>query len=394
MATNSCPVCQAGAPVPVLHLASIPVFCNVLCSTRAEALHIPRGEMQLAFCPNCGHGWNAAFEPALMEYTQSYENSLHFSPTFQSYAQSLAERLIGQHDIRNKDIVEIGCGQGDFLRMLCTLGHNRGVGFDPGSLPSANGTPSDERVQIVRDSYSEQYASYPADFICCRQVLEHIQVPGDMLQNVLRAVGHRPDTLVFFEVPNALFTLRDLSLYDIIYEHCSYFSAGSLAYVFAAHGFHVCEVREEFNGQFLSITTQVSRGKAAPDPWRWSGREQMAADVQSFAAHYRQKTSTWNERLDELTRKEHKAVVWGAGSKGTMFLNTLRTQGCIDYVVDINPRKQGRYVAGAGQPIVPPDFLRTYDPDVVIVMNPVYQNEIHQMLERLGVRADIEILGA
>jgi hypothetical protein len=376
------------------HLSSVPVFCNVLCSTRAEALNVPRGEVNLAFCPDCGHGWNMAFEPALMEYTQSYENSLHFSPTFQSYAHALAERLVGQHHLRDKAIVEIGCGQGDFLRMLCTLGHNRGVGFDPGYLPPANGTPSDERVQIVQDSYSAHYAHYPADLICCRQVLEHIQVPGDMLQNVQRAVGHRHDTIVFFEVPNALFTLRDLSLYDIIYEHCSYFSAGSLARAFAAQGFHVCEVREEFNGQFLSITAQVSRGKAAPDPWRWSGREQMAADVQSFAAHYRQKTGAWTERLDELARKGHKAVVWGAGSKGTMFLNTLRTQDCITYVVDINPRKQGRYVAGAGQQIVPPDFLRTYDPDTVIIMNPVYRNEIRQTLERLGVRADIEILEA
>ncbi|NJN67959.1 MAG: class I SAM-dependent methyltransferase [Chloroflexaceae bacterium] len=394
MFTNQCPVCQADEPVPVVHLDRIPVLCNVLCSTREAALNIPRGDVKLAFCPNCGHVWNTAFEPALMEYTPAYENSLHFSPTFQSYARSLAERLIGQHHLHHKDLVEIGCGQGDFLRMLCALGNNRGVGFDPGYLPPPNGAQPDERVRIVPDSYSARYASYPADLICCRQVLEHIQAPGDMLQSVRRAAGHRLDTVIFFEVPNALFTLRDLSIYDIIYEHSSYFSAGSLAYVFAAQGFHVREVREEFNGQFLSITAQVAHDGESPPRSRWNGLEQMAADVQSFTAHYRQKTGEWNERLETWVRAGRKVVVWGGGSKGTMFLNTLRTQGCIEYVVDINPRKQGRYVAGAGQQIVPPDFLRTYHPDVVIVMNPVYQDEIRQTIEHLGVPARFEFLGA
>lgn len=387
MPTTRCPVCQATKTVPVLNLDKIPVLCNVLCSTREEALNVPRGTMDLAFCPDCGHVWNSAFDPALMEYGQDYENSLHFSPTFQTYAQTLAERLIEQYDIRNKDIVEIGSGQGDFLQMLCTMGNNRGVGFDPSYIPRTHGEQPDEQVRVVQDIYSEQYAHYPADLICCRHVLEHIQQPGDMLQNVRRAVGNnRPDTIIFFEVPNALFMLRDLSIYDIIYEHCSYFSAGSLAYAFAVQGFRVREVSEEFNGQFLSITAQISSSKTPPV--RWKGLDSLAADVQSFADHYLQKTTEWNERLAALTAAGRKAVVWGAGSKGIMFLNTLRTQGCIEYVVDINPRKQGMFITGAGQQIVPPDFLRDYQPDVVIIMNPVYKNEIRQTVENLGVQAE------
>lgn len=387
MPTNVCPVCGAVESVHLLHLNKIPVFCNVLCPTREEALTIPRGEMNLAFCPTCGHVWNTAFNPTLMEYTQSYENSLHFSPTFQAYAHSLADRLVEDHNIRNKDIVEIGSGQGDFLRALCAVGNNRGVGFDPSFTPAANGgQPVDDRVRIVQDIYSAEYASYPADLICCRHVLEHIPVPADMLQNVRRAVGPRLDTVIFFEVPNALFTLHDLSIYDIIYEHCSYFSAGSLAYAFAVQGFQIREVREEFNGQFLSITAQVSSSKAPP--LRWKELDQMAVDVTSFAEHYLRKINEWNGRLNEFMQSGRKAVVWGAGSKGNMFLNTLRTQGCIDYVVDINPRKHGMYVAGAGQQIVPPAFLRDYQPDVVIIMNPAYHNEIRQAVENLGVRAE------
>jgi hypothetical protein len=66
----------------------------------------------------------------------------------------------------------------------------------------------------------------------------------------------------------------------------------------------------------------------------------------------------------------------------------LEGQRAIECVVDINPRKQGRYVAGTGQRIVPPEFLRDYRPGVIIVMNPVYRDEIREMTERLGVTAE------
>lgn len=69
------------------------------------------------------------------------------------------------------------------------------------------------------------------------------------------------------------------------------------------------------------------------------------------------------------------------------FLNTLKTQDQIEYVVDINPRKRGRYVPGTGQQIVPPEFLRDYQPDVVIVMNPIYKSEIQQLIKSLGLTA-------
>jgi hypothetical protein len=74
-----------------------------------------------------------------------------------------------------------------------------------------------------------------------------------------------------------------------------------------------------------------------------------------------------------------RTVVWGAGSKGVTFLNTFRDSG-VDYAVDINTRKQGMYVAGTGQRIVPPEFLKDYQPDLITVMNPIYRKEIKQSI--------------
>jgi hypothetical protein len=71
------------------------------------------------------------------------------------------------------------------------------------------------------------------------------------------------------------------------------------------------------------------------------------------------------------------------------FLTTLRIQDEIEYAVDINPYKHGTYMAGTGQQIVAPEFLREYRPDVVIVMNPIYCNEIRRDLNRMGVTAEL-----
>jgi hypothetical protein len=79
-----------------------------------------------------------------------------------------------------------------------------------------------------------------------------------------------------------------------------------------------------------------------------------------------------------------RVVVWGAGSKGVTFLNTFKDQNLIEYAVDINPRKQGMYIPGTGQKIVSPFFLSEYQPSVIIVMNPIYQDEIEKSLDSLG----------
>ena len=61
-----------------------------------------------------------------------------------------------------------------------------------------------------------------------------------------------------------------------------------------------------------------------------------------------------------------------------------------EYVVDINPYKHGKYLAGTGQRIVAPEFLREYQPHVVIAMNPIYGAEIQRDLDRLGVGAELQ----
>lgn len=385
--TNTLPICPDTEVIPLIEMSQLPVHCNVLWPTREAAVNAPRGDIHLAYLAGCGHTYNVAFDPSLMEYTQEYENSLHFSPRFQEYATALAAGLVEKYDLRDKDIVEIGAGKGDFLIMLAEMGGNRGRGYDPSYVPEEGYTAPN--VTFVQDFYSEKYIRQRADLIVCRHVLEHIEDPDAFIDQVRRAVGEQ-HSVVFFEVPNSLWTLRQGGIWDIIYEHCSYYSPLSLAHLFRKHGFQVLAVNEVFGGQFLTIEAVPDDGTAAP-PDTTAELDALAADARAFAENYRAKRDKWQSRLRSLAAAGRRGVVWGAGSKGVTFLNAMDAGEEIVAVVDINPRKQGKYVAGTGQQIVPPDRLTELQPDFVIIMNANYREEIGRMLDEVGVRAEIMV---
>lgn len=327
-----------------------------------------------------------------MDYDTTYENALHFSPRFRAYAEALARGLVEDYDLHGKDVLEIACGDGYFLRLLCAYGSNRGVGFDPSYTERPTGDNDELDVSIVPDYYGETHADRAADFVCCRHALEHIPDPVAFLRTVRRTIGGRRDTVVFFEVPHAMFILRDLSVWDIIYEHCCYFTARSLTECFEAAGFGVETVREVYDGQFLTVVARPAaegvRSVVAHD--RSAGEVVDAA--QAFTGRFSQKLETWAKQFAELAASGRRAVLWGAGSKGITILNMLSsecgTEG-VAYVVDINERKHGKFVAGTGQEIVSPEFLKTRPPEVVVVMNPVYEGEIRRQLTALDLRVDL-----
>ncbi len=387
-ATTICPVCKNGATQPFLQMPQVPIYCNLLWGTHEEAISAPRGDIHLSFCDQCGHVFNTHFDLSLMDYTQDYENSLHFSPRFQEYATALAQRLVDGHNLQNKEIVGIGSGKGDFLHMLCEMGNNRATGFDPSYAPDS--PDPDSPVSFVQDYYTDAYTAHPAHFISCRHVFEHIPQSAEFVQMVRKAVGDRMETAVFFEVPNVLFTLQQLGIWDIIYEHCSYFSPYSLAHSLTQNSFRLHHLDTAFNGQFLTIEAFASESETNPLPDNTDeGLAEMAKTVAAFGDDFNQKVAEWQERLREMERKGETAVIWGAGSKGVTFLNILKTENQIQYAVDINPRKTGKFVAGTGQQIITPDQLTTLQPNAVIIMNANYRDEISNTLKQLGLNAQI-----
>lgn len=387
MRLNTCPSCGSADLEVFYQVRQVPVHSVLLMSTRDEALTFRKGDIALGFCSSCGFISNLAFDPGMHEYSSKYEETQGFSSTFNSFHRGLAQRLIDRFDLHGKDIIEIGCGKGEFLTMLCEMGENRGVGFDPAYIAERNTSASKTRVKFIVDFYSEKYTHYQADFVCCKMTLEHIQNTEEFVSMVRRSIGDRHETTVFFQIPDTTRVLRDIGFWDIYYEHCSYFSPGSLGRLFRRCGFDVMSLGTEYDDQYLMIEARPARQTPTPPLPEENDLESLRKDVDFFSSSITGTLDRWRTVLSEAKANGRKTVIWGGGSKGVAFLTTLNITDDIRYAVDINPYKHGTFMAGTGQEIVGPEFLRSYRPDNVIVMNPIYCKEIQEDLHRLGVTA-------
>lgn len=390
--TYTCPSCSA-PDMRVFHRqASVPTNSCILLGSREEALAYPRGQIDLTFCSSCGFISNMAFDAKLTEYSGRYEETQGFSETFNAFHRHLAQRLIERHQLRDKDILEIGCGKGEFLLLLAELGGNRGVGFDPGYREERVSGPATRQVHFIKDFYSERYAGHTADFVCCKMTLEHIHPTAEFIGTVRRAIGDRPEVLVFFQIPEVTRILRDCAFEDIYYEHCSYFSPGSLARLFRRSGFDVLALETEYADQYLTIEARPALGVPSSPLPRENDLSLLAGYVAGFPAKCAGKLDAWRRVVEEAAARNHKFVLWGSGSKAVSFLTTLGVGDRIEYVVDINPHRQGYYMPATGQRIVSPSFLSEYRPDGVIIMNAIYRDEIIRDLNAMGLQPEIRAL--
>jgi SAM-dependent methyltransferase len=389
--SSSYPCRSCGTPeMSVFYeMKNVPVHSCLLLNDQKEALYFPKRNIALGFCQNCGFIQNVIFDPAILRYSSAYEEQQSFSPRFNIFAEELAQDLIQRYGLRGKQIVEIGCGKGDFLVLICRLGQNRGVGVDPSYIPER---VEAEDVSFIRDFYDERHAGLKGDMVCCRHTLEHIPDTYEFMKTVRRSVGDREDCLVFFEVPDVGRVLREIAFWDIYYEHCSYFTLGSLARLFRKTDFDVIRLAKEFDDQYLLIDARPGNGAASAKLKEEDDLDELRRDVEYFAANYRGRLQEWRRRIDEVIEKRQRAAIWGSGSKCVSFLSTLGITDEIDMIVDINPHRHGRYLAGSGKKISSPEALREYKPDVVIAMNPIYCDEIRNDLDRMGLNPQLTAL--
>lgn len=381
---KDCPVCNGTDLLHSVTSEAIPVLCNALHSDRASALAADSGRFATAYCRNCSHVFNAAFDEDRIGYTQSYENSLHFSPRFVSFVEELADRLNDTYTLKGKTVIDIGCGKGDFLKRLCSVSGARGIGFDK-SFEDNRGDEIDG-VSFVNDWFGDSYPDLKPDFISCRHVVEHIAEPVAFLRELRSHPGVRPDTVFYFEVPNALYTLRDLGIWDLIYEHVSYFTPLSLSAACEVAGYDVLDAGTSFGGQYLYVEAKPA---AAPRPLGLVGGAEIEDLMADFDKVYREKVAHWRSFL--AARDPGRTVIWGGGSKGITFVNAVPGAERIRAIVDVNPFKQGRFAPGAGIPVVAPEALRGQQIQTIIVMNPLYRDEIAETARNLGLNADVHV---
>jgi hypothetical protein len=226
----------------------------------------------------------------------------------------------------------------------------------------------------------------------CRHTLEHVHDAQGFLRLLTDALVVAPDAALFFEVPDSGRILRETAFWDIYYEHCTYFTPGSLARAFRSAGLRPARLELGFDDQYILLTSGLGDGSVShPLPLEETPAATVA-DALAFVEKFDSVRRHWTDLLRANRADGKTSVVWGAGSKGVGFLAALGIADEVACVVDVNPAKHGMFMPGTGHEIVAPTHLAETKPDLVIVMNPAYLDEIRDDLRRLGVDAAVEPL--
>jgi SAM-dependent methyltransferase len=384
-----CPLCSSKDNTVVTRLDKVPTMVNRLMRTPEAARACPHGTIRLVLCGTCGHFYNEAFASDGIVFDGNYGNALHGSPTYRSHSWQLARLLVRDHHWTHQDLLDIGCGQGYFLRLLCALGANQGIGVDPASTASSwqQSGAMGGQIRIIKTSFNEKTADLPGEKVICQHLFEHLESPSTLLELIRnggpRKIGH--DLLI--EVPNGLFTFRDNGIWDLIHEHVSYFTPRSLVGFLKRSGYSVRLCRESYGRQFITVLAQhdghaIDRIDLSPD--RKGVTEQLA---NSFESRFLALQAQWNQTIREWSESGRRLFLWGAGSKGVNFVNLIDEPSRIEALVDQNSQKQGRFVPGTGHAIISPIELAHPGDNVILVMNALYLREVEATLHRHGIEA-------
>jgi SAM-dependent methyltransferase len=382
-----CDACGQGELVAFADLGEIPVLCGVHWADQVEAAGTGVGLMNLAHCPSCAYVRNVAFDPALMIYDTTMDTNLHHSPAFQSFSAELVKRLAERYCLRGATVLDIGCGQGEFLRELCHVAGCRGVGYDAMYAGPAGPDPSGAVFHRAHAPLDE--STPPFDFVTSRHWLEHLDDPYGFLVRLRDLAGDRPVT-GYLEVPDAGYDLATAG-WEVIYPHVSYFDAYSLCRIVERAGWRVTATGPLFSGmfRFVEISTNTAGRSSEPELPGPADRDRQLASIAGFAGRHAAERQRWRTTIDRLLAAGDRPVLWGAGSRGVQFLHLADPDGRLAAVVDVNPRKWGRYLPVTGHRVSPPESLSSLDTRTVIITNPAYRDEIAATLRRLGVEAEL-----
>lgn len=387
---EACQACGSAELESFYSLMGIPVNSCLMVDTRKQALEFPTGDLELAYCHDCGFIQNVRFDSSAQRYSSDYEETQAYSPRFVRFLENLCDDQIGKHDLAGKTVVEIGCGKGEFLAMLCERGDCRGIGFDPSFRPDRTaGFPMD-RLTFVREFYDQSNSRIPADYVCCRHTLEHIPNVYEFLGMVQRSTVSSADVTVLFELPDITRVLEEFAFQDLYYEHCSYFSPGSLARLFRRCGFAVADLWMAYDDQYVMIEARLAGLEQKSDRFELeTDLSDLAASVSAFKAGIGTRLERARAEVVSWYTAGRRIVLWGSGSKAVSYLSTLGLTDEIAAVVDVNPHKHGKYLAGTGHQILSPASLEDSPPDTVIVMNSIYLDEIRLDLQSRRLSPEI-----
>lgn len=388
MTTTSCPACRGERCTPFHDIAATPVTCTSIFDSAAEARAVPMGRVELTACESCGFVFNRSFDAARAELGARYESSQAASAHFGQFARGLAARWIERHRLQGKAVLEVGCGHGDFLKLMLAHGVAQAIGVDP--LATVALEAADPRLHVHAATFDDELLDLRADALVCRHTLEHIGPVHDFLARVGQWAARDPQRVVLFELPDAHRVLAEGAFWDVYYEHCSYFTTDTLRSAFERAGLEVLDQELAYGGQYLLIEARAARTALvdAAGPGAAKVRE-LVELCHRFGGEVRRTVSRCDEALERMAAAGRPIAVWQGAAKTVGFLAALTRASLVHCAVDLSEQRHGRFLPGTGLVVHAPEQLKAIRPGHVILMNPVYVEEVRARLVEMGVETEL-----
>jgi len=385
-----CRFCGTALAHRVVDLGMSPLCEDFLTEDRLDTME-PFYPLHAWVCHEC-------FLVQVNDYVSAghiFDEYAYFSSFSTSWLQHASDYVEGITDRlgldRDSFVVELASNDGYLLQYFV----ERSIpclGIEPAKnvaqVAIDKGVPTDVSffgLEKAREMASE---GKMADLVCGANVLAQVPDLNDFVSGI--PVILKPGGTVTIEFPHVMTTIEGNQFDQIYHEHFCYFGIISVEAVFAGHGMTVFDVEEvPTHGGSLRIYARHAADDSRPVSERvleLRSREEAAGyrDVAMYEQFEQRVRETKHKLLDLLIRakRDGKTIVgYGAPGKGNTMLNYCGIrQDFVDFTVDRNPYKHGRFLPGTHIPIHPPERLDEAKPDYILILPWNLKDEIMEQL--------------
>ncbi len=296
----------------------------------------------------------------------------------------------------NSHVVEVAANDGYLLQYMQAQ-HIPCVGVEPTARTAAAARA--KGIQIVEDFFSVRLArdlaaqGRQADLIAANNVLAHVPDINDFVAGFAALL--KPQGVATFEFPHLLRLIAESQFDTIYHEHFSYLSLTAVDRIFAVNGLMIFDVEEHpTHGGSLRVFAQ--HNDTGPQARRAQVHELLDREAQTgvSSAEYYAGFQATAERIKncfvgfllDAKRRRKSVAAYGAAAKGNTLMNFAGIRpDLLDFVVDRNPAKQGKYMPGSRIPIADETRLKKSRPDYVVILPWNLKAEIVQQLDYVKI---------
>jgi len=378
-----CRLCDHTGLDPILDLGSMPLSDGLLTKAQLEQSE-SFYPLELAFCPECSLVQILETVSPETLFCDNYPYYSSFIQTLLTHSRDNVLSVINTYGLgKHSLVVEIASNDGYLLKNYLEHGIDV-LGIDPADGPAkaatAIGVPTlctfftrDLAQELVQKGQS-------ADIIHANNVLAHVPDTNGFVQGI--ACLLKPNGTAVIEVPYVK-DLVDHCEFDTIYhEHLCYFSVTSLDQLFRRNGLYLNNVKRlPIHGGSLRLFVQKQDAPQAAVREILAQEQNLGLDGLDYYEHFSVKVQavqkTLKELIGRLKNQGNSIAAYGAAAKGTIMLNYVGADTrSIDFVVDRNTHKQGKYMPGVHLEISDPQRLLQEQPDYVVLLTWNFKDEI------------------